>query len=417
MPYSVPRENTVQIKLDRDQACKVDRVMDNHHWKIHTCRSLEQIRLIRPLWETLQKETRFCVDVEVDIDRYIYMVESTPECEPYVLLAFRDNAPRAMLIGTLGPLTINSRLGYMKVLKPTLKGLTMIHGGYLGEFCEQTCRCLLDELHRSLSDKEADVVLFRQLPLISPLYLPVTNQSPVFCRRHFPKIDRHWRMKVPSNIEDFYARHSSKTRQTLKRQIRRLEKEFDVHLVESTEPKTLPAILSDAARISSRTYQHALGSGLLDDTNTRKQLLEAAQRGWLSLHVLYLNEEPSAFQLGLRSHGTYFLQLMGFDPTQKQRNQGTVLFLKIMEQLCQDSAIQWLDFGFGDAEYKKRFGTESWDETAVYLFARRMYPLLINAIHSKVSDLSEAMRMLAEKTGIEGKIKRKWRNLLSKTHR
>jgi hypothetical protein len=409
-------DSSVEIPVDRYQSQKANRPLGEHHWEIHTCRTLEQIKLVRPIWKRLRGETDFCVDIEVDFDRYISVLEFTPECEPYTLLVFRDGAPRAMLIGTKGPVTINCKLGYLKVLRVTLKCLTIIHGGYLGDFCEQTSRRLLDHLYTSLCEDQTDVVIFRQLPLASPLYSLATKRSPIFCRRHFPKIDRHWRMAIPDRIDSFYKQHSAKTRQTLKRQLKQLDTKFQTRLIECTDPEMVSMTLHDAAAVSSRTYQHALGSGLLDDANTRKLLFTAAQNGWLCLHVLYLNEQPCAFQLGLRYHGMYFLQTMGFDPAKKQRNLGTALFLKVLDQLCQDPAVKYLDFGFGDAEYKRRFGTEYWDEAAVYLFAPKAYPMLINVIHTTVSDVSEGLRVLARKSGFEGKIKRKWRTLLQRTH-
>lgn len=414
--YSVLHDSAVRIQTDRYQLQKVDRPLGGSQWEVYTCRTLEQISMIRPIWETLQSETKFCVDIEVDFDRYISMLESKPECEPYILLVFRNGAPRAMLIGTKGPVTLNCKLGYLKVLRPTLKCLTIIHGGYLGDFCEQTSHFLLDHLYKTLGEEQTDVVMFRQLPLVSPLYSLARKKSPIFCRRHLPKIDRHWRMVIPDRMDSFYKQHSSKTRQTLKRQLKQLDTKFQTRLAECTDPKMVSMALPDAAAVSSKTYQYALGSGLCDDTNTRKQLITSAQHGWLSLHVLYLNEQPCAFQLGLRYNETYFLQTMGFDPTMKQRNLGTALFLKILDQLCQNPEIKYLDFGFGDAEYKRRFGTEYWDESAVYLFAPRVYPMLINVIHTVVSDVSEGLRVLAKKSGFEAKIKRKWRGFLSKTH-
>jgi len=96
----------------------------------------------------------------------------------------------------------------------------------------------------------------------------------------------------------------------------------------------------------------------------------------------------------------------------KQWHLGTVLFLKVFDQLCRDPEVNCFDFGFGDAEYKRRFGTKHWDEATLYLFAPRAYPVLVNTIRTAVSGVSEGMRLLARKTGIEEKIKRKWRNVL-----
>ena len=381
-------------------------------WGIHTYRTLEQIRGIRPAWETLKTETCSDKDIEADFKRYVGVVESTSDCEPYTLLAFKDGKPHALLAATRVSTKIPCKLGYLNLFKPSLQGISIIYGGYLGCFDEDTCHKLLGHMYTAIRNGEADVIMFKQLPLRHPLYTSFRKDYPMLCRSHFPKIDEHWQMPVPNRMESFYLQHSSKTRQTLKRQLRRLESHFQVRLAECTDSDRLPEILPQIEMISERTYQYALGWGLVNDAGTLKQLLTAAQNGWLRLHLLYLNDEPCAFQFGLRYKGTYFLKQMGFNPKMKQWQPGTGLFLKVLERLCDDPAVNCFDFGFGDAEYKRRFGTRSWNEASLYIFAPRVYPVWVNTIHTAVCGLSKEMRFLARKTGLEEKIKRKWRNRL-----
>ncbi|MHC4986978.1 MAG: GNAT family N-acetyltransferase [Planctomycetota bacterium] len=411
---SISRSNEIEHTCEPLQLVRANSDSDDSCWGVCTFRTLEQIRTLQTIWQTLKNESGHRADIEADFNRYVSLAESLPDHEPYVLLLLKEGKPHAMLIGILGFVEIPCTFGYLEVLKPSLKGVTVTYGGYLGDLGEETCRKLVDHLYASTCRKQADVVIFRQLPLDSPLYSVLRKQPPALCRNHFLKIDGHWQMSIPDQMDAFYAYHSSKTRQTLKRQVRQIESKFQVRLAECTDAGSMPEILSHAAAISSRTYQHGLGCGLIDDAPTRKQLTTAAENGWLQLHVLYLNDEPCAFQFGLRYEGRYFLQQMGFNPDLKQWHAGTVLFLKVLERLCEDPEVNCFDFGFGDAEYKKRFGTNYWEESTLYLYAPRVYPVFVNMLHATVSGLSEGMRFLAQKTGIEGKIKRKWRNLLQK---
>lgn len=374
--------------------------------------TLEQIRAIRPLWQMLQAESPQPPDIETDFDRYVSVIESESECQPYTLLAYKDGAPCALLIGTRGPLSINCKIGYLKIFRPSLRGVTVHYRGYLGDFSESSCRRLLSVLETSIRDNQIDVVMFKQLSLHSPLYSQVREVPPRLCRSRFPKIDMHWRMNIPDRMESFYAQHSSKTRGTLQRYVRNLEKCHRVQLVECTDLQTLTKTLPAAAEVSRQTYQNALGWGLRNDTAVRLQLQTAAQLGWLYLHMLYLDDAPCAFQLGFRYRGTYFLQQMGFLPELKKLHIGTVLFLHVVERLCHDSSVNHFDFGFGDAEYKRRFATEHWNEATLYMFAPRVYPILVNSIHAAVGGLSTGMRWAFQKAGVEGKIKQLWRRRL-----
>lgn len=405
------------IETTSREAAQSNRSLRDTQYEIRVLSTLDQIGEIRPIWENLQANSLEQTDIEADFNRYVSVVETDSECEPYSLLVFEDGAPRALLIGTRGPITISCKLGYYNVLKPCLQGITIRYGGYLGDFCEQICRHLMEYLNLLLRDKQSDVVMFQQLPFHHPFFKQARKSLSVFRRNLFPKVNLHWRMDVPDTMDSFYAQLSSKTRQTLKRQGKQAGKKFQVRLAECSNVDSLPEILSDAVSVSSQTYQYALGWGLRDDPVTQQQLITASHNGLLRLHVLYLDDEPKAFQLGLQSQGTYFLQSMGFDPEMRKWHLGTGLFLRVLERLCEDPSVDRFDFGFGDAEYKRRFASKQWEEATVYMFAPRPYPILVSSIHNTVSGISRGVRRVVQQAGIESKIKQKWRRFLQKSQR
>ena len=321
-----------------------------------------------------------------------------------------------MLIGTYGPIRIPCKLGYMQLLNPTLYGVKIMYGGYLGDWSEDIRRQMLEHLYTSLCNGNGDVARFEQVPQHSELYAWLRTHPPIWCRSHFPKSDKHWQMDIPNQMEAFFEHHSSKTRQTLKRYMRKLEKDHQVCILECLDVKSMSDVLPKAEAISQKTYQHALGWGFVNDVQTRHQLEVAAQSGWLRFHVLLLDEIPCAFQYGFCCQGTYYLKTMGFDPEYGKLHAGTVLFLKIIEKLCRDPETDCFDFGYGDAEYKRRFGNVQWDEATVYIYARRFYPMLVNLIHGTIRAVSVGMRWIVHKTGSEGRIKQLWRRLLRKNN-
>lgn len=417
MKNSLRCQNTeTVIETTSREAAKSNRSLHNTPYEIRMLRTLDQIRKIRPIWEKLQANASERTDIEANFDRYVSVVKTNSECEPYSLLVLEDGIPRALLIGTRGPVTISCKLGYFNVLKPCLQGITIRYGGYLGDFCERTCRHLMDYLNILLRNKQSDVVMFQQLPFHHPLFCQTRKSLSLFRRNLFPKVNLHWRMDVPDTMESFYAQLSSKTRQTLKRQLKQASKQFQVRLAECSNADSLPEILSDAVSVSSHTYQYALGWGLRSDPATHQQLITASNNGWLRLHVLYLDNEPKAFQLGLQYQGTYFLQSMGFDPEMRKWHLGTGLFLRVLEQLCEDPSVERFDFGFGDAEYKRRFASKQWDEATIYMFAPRTYPILVSSVHNAVSGISRGVQRIVQQAGIESKIKQKWRRFLQKSH-
>lgn len=393
---------------------KSKKIASSHLCEIQLLRTRDEVSAIRPIWESLQASSDRPKNIETDFERYISILDSDPKHEPYIQLLFIKGVPRAMFIGTYSTITIPCNVGYLKVLKPSIQGVKIMYEGYLGDSSEQTCSQMLDYLYRSLRGGQVDVIRFEQLARQSQLYTLVRKHTSIFCRSHFLKYDKHWRMNIPCQMELFYDQHSSKTRQTLKRYIRKLERHYQVHVFECSSAEGLQGVMTMAADISRQTYQHALGWGFVYDDSTRHQLEIAVRHGWLRFHVLSLGETPCAFQYGFQYQGTYYLQAMGFDPALRKWHIGTVLFLKIIEKLCEDPNVECFDFGYGDAEYKRRFGTKHWDEATMYVFAPRFYPVLVNSFHAVVGGLSAGMRCAVQKSGLENKIKQYWRRILQK---
>ncbi|MHC4323757.1 MAG: GNAT family N-acetyltransferase, partial [Planctomycetota bacterium] len=200
----------------------------------------------------------------------------------------------------------------------------------------------------------------------------------------------------------------------LRRKNRKLEKEFgdELKIVTYSGREDVPHAVSAAFRISQHTYQAGLGVGIVDDCKTRKILDALARHGWLRMSILFIKDEPCAFQFGLQYGHTYFLEQLGFCPKWTHWNVGTVLFNKILEDLCRDPSVERFNFGFGDAQYKRSYGSDCWLEASVCIFASRAYPLLVNVLESSTAGLSLGIQYIVYRTSLAGWIKRKWRRLL-----
>ncbi|MBA7680463.1 hypothetical protein ES703_88779 [subsurface metagenome] len=284
-----------------------------------------------------------------DIDRYLSVLEPIKDtAEPYIIVLRRNGHPEAMLIGRKSSTRISCKIGYLTLLKPSLRCISIGYRRFLGQLKPEVCSILIEELNHSLRNGEADVAVFNHLPTGSNMYQVARTKSNVFSRGYFPKVNHHWRMSVPQEIDLFYRKLSKKHRSNLKRYMRNLEKKHQVRMVTYSRKDMLEEAITAATQISSRTYQHALESGFVDDAPTRRRLTTAAELGWLRLHILFINDKPCAFQLGLQYQRTYFLAQIGFDPEWKRCCIGTTLFLKVLEDLCHDPAVDSLDFGFGD---------------------------------------------------------------------
>jgi hypothetical protein len=383
-------------------------------WKTVVAKNFEEIEAIRPIWEQMQCNEPYPVP-NADIDRYLSVVKmSCDSVQPFVMLMKHNGFPAAMIIGRIEKHQINLRLGYKTLLKPALKCLSVVYGGILGQPKSDLCSLLVDELMRQLRSGEVDMVFFNHLRTNTHFYRAVREIPSFLNRGYLPKVENHWYMSVPETLASFYQSCSASSRKQYKKCIKRLERAFlgQVRVQTYSQENHLDEAIKYASQISTTSYQYSIGCGFMDNSHTRTLLATSARKKWLRIHVLFVGDEACAFEVWLKYGRTYFGDGMGFDPKWKKWRVGTVLFLKTIESICADPDVDSVDFGFGDAAYKRSYGSKRWDEASVYIFAMRLYPAFINVLQSSIEALNLGFEYVVKKIGAIDWIKRRWRNML-----
>jgi hypothetical protein len=383
-------------------------------WKIIVARNFEEIEAIRPIWELMQRRER-CPKPNTDISRYLSVVSASENSlKPHVILFERNGSPAAMIIGWIGKHRLELKLGYKTLLKPTLMCLSVVYGGILGQPDSELCSLLVKELNRQLRNRQFDIIQLNYLRTDTSFYQAARKIPGFFTRCYSPRIDEHWSMSVPDKMEHFYASRSGRHRRNLQRYVRKFEDEYpgENKYVRYTSESDVAEFIKIAADISSKNYQGALGVGVVDNEETRHIMTVAAKNGWFDGIVLMAGDRPCAFQSGLRYNKVYYSVSIGYDPAFKSYRVGTILFLKVLESLCNDHSIDTIDFYFGDAEYKNHYGTEHWPEASVYIFAPKLHLVFVNMLQSSMMRVNACLEYIASKIGAVDWIKRKWRGLL-----
>lgn len=386
-------------------------------WSLEEICTREQIEASRSVWQSLQTTERYPA-ISSDIDRYLSVWEAVGSIDPYIVILRENTQPKAMVIGRLGQETIRVKFGYKTVLKPKLNCFSVVYGGVLGQPDMEVSTILVRGLIEIMNYYHLDCINFDHLRADTVFYQKLRNISGVLCRNHFSVLESHWRMKIPENIDEFYSLRSKKHKKHLKQYQNKLERKYSGKVVFHTYQKLEEAdqAIKDASTISMGTYQSALGAGITDGMKTCILLKNAAQKGWFEGNLLYINNDPVAFRFALKYCRTYFGDGIGYDTAWADFRVGTILFIKVLEKLCKDRTVDYYDFGFGDAEYKSSYGTEYWYEARIsYLFAARIYPLLINGLISFNDGLVLGLTGMLKKIGIYEWIKRLWKSRLTKS--
>ena len=131
--------------------------------------------------------------------------------------------------------------------------------------------------------------------------------------------------------------------------------------------------------------------------------------------MLYVDDEPCAFWTGFGYRGVFRTGLTGYDPAYADFHVGTYVLMRLLDDLARDDAFHTVDYGFGDAEYKHTFGTDSWQEVDAFVFARSARGIWVDIARTSIAGVDSASRAVAGSLG--KRTKRLWRRRLEEGDR
>jgi hypothetical protein len=375
---------------------------------IRTAAGMTEVEAMRPMLEAVSWER-----TEADPDFFLTTAASRTGTQPYAVTVGSGPGPRAAAVGLLEDVALTTRVGYRAVYGPRVRSLTALHGGVVSTD-DEAAEPLIRALDAALAGGAADVLSLPGLKTGSPIHAAAHAAGGVFRRQMFTKRRLHWRLDLPTSYDEFLASLGGSTREGVRRYSKKLEKAYgtDLELRVLNRPSDLERIVHDVDVVAAKTYQRALGVGFADDVEHRAPLELALERGWYKVYVLYVAGDPVAFWPGHTYGRTFFIGIPGYDPAYGNYRVGTYVQMRLIADLCEDPDVDTIDYGLGDAEYKRRFGTENWQEEDIVVFAPSFRGLRINAARTAILGTAQAARWTLEKTGMSDRVKRRWRERL-----
>lgn len=350
--------------------------------------------------------------VQTDIDYFLWSLREEPQVvRPHVLAVEREGRTEAIAAARLLDTRLPCRLGYRTIYAPAVRAICVLHDGLLGHTDPVTTAAILDELLSGLKRREADLILFRQLELDSPLHRAATAGTTFATRQHGVRTDLRWEIDLPHSLDEYLATVSSATRKGVRRTASRLEQEFGERLSIRTfrDPADLDVFFQDVETVAERTYQRRLGVGYLGDAQQRARLEMLMEHGWFRAYILYLDGRPVAFELGELYRGRFRSLAGGYDSGYGHHRVGAHLLIKAIEHLAVEPGVSVFDFGLGDAEYKSKLAHLSLEEADFLLYARRPRPIFVNFARTALLEISHAARAGLRRLCLLQRLKHRWR--------
>ena len=334
---------------------------------------------------------------------------------PHVLMVCRGPTPIAMLVGRLERASLALRLGYRNALRVPMTQWVFVRDGFLGEQTERTAMALMEHLRGELRSGHADRILLSSLPLAGALQASARQVFSPLQRDGSARPGEHWQVHLPADFESFLARRSAKHRYALRRAARQFEALHpgQVRHQVCERPEDVMLFCEAAESVARGTYQRGLGAGFFDDDAHRQRLRLAAQRGELRGHVLFAGERPVAFWAGEVTGQVMYVAWTAFDPAFRRHEVGTIALLGMVEHLMA-GGVRTIDFGPGGAAYKERFGDLCLHEQDVAVYAMTPKGLAARALAATMHGVNHAGRQLFDRLSIARRLKKSWRDRLSR---
>jgi Acetyltransferase (GNAT) domain len=374
---------------------------------LRVLRTASEILSIRTAWDRLQTFH------DMDFDLFHAAVSSEAgKMAPYVVAPAGADRPPWLLAGRLCDTPMRWRFGYRTLYGRTVRSLVIPHGGAMGDFthanAEEIVRALLD----ALREGHADLLLVRGLNADSPLHRALRGLPGFLYRDRFASVERHWKLELPQSFELFVKTRSKNTKSNIRQYENRLRKEFGDELVARCyrKPDEIETAIADIERIAARTYHRGLGVGFRDDEETRREWRLAAEGGRLRAHVLYARGVPAAFWVGMVYRQTFLVKHTAYDPDLHYYHPGMYLLLRIIEELCASREVAAIDFGFGDADYKRSFGSSCTEEESLCIAAPNLRGASLNLVRTLIVGGDRVARLLGDRLQISGRLKKLWRD-------
>jgi len=376
---------------------------------VEVATTFAEIEALRSVWTGLEATN---IDSEID---FFSTVTANAEnvVSPFVVhIRNPDRPERDLLVAArLEKMSVRFQLGYFSAGRVMVRAIAVAFDGVIGARDQDDEALVLRTLKGFLDAGEAEVLLLRNVDPSSTLYKAARSQVSGLRLAHFQVVDRLWVARLAPTLDAFLANRSAKSRNTYRRKERKLREQFGEALTLQClrDPSDFEAVCRDMRAIAIRTYQAGLGAAFSNSPMERALIVQGLARGTFRCWILYIHDRPVAFWAGMGHQGVFYITTPGFDPDYGQHSVGSFTMLRMIEELCADPDHSWIEFGRGDAQYKREFADPVKQQTDIWIAAARPWPMLVTAATSLTGLINQTAKRWMENHEWGRRLKSRWR--------
>ncbi|MFQ5555940.1 MAG: GNAT family N-acetyltransferase [Acidimicrobiales bacterium] len=292
------------------------------------------------------------------------------------------------------------RVGYRQLLPVRARTLTVMSGCILGDLGRADE--LLDTLSAAAAATRASLIALPRLPGDHPLARAAGERPRPWYRTPEPRQIHHW-SDLPRGGYDELLADSKSTRKRVRKYQRRLEREHEVVLESYRTPDEVQRFLEAADPIARQSYQRALGADLADQ-GERARLRRLAQAGWFRGYILRVDGEPWTFDYGMRTGWSFAAMATAYLQSRAEHRPGNIALALWLDELAAEG-VREVDWGAGDAPYKRTLSTRSVDEQPVMVMRNDLAGTALALLAGPVDLLDRSARAVVHRLGSTQRLK------------
>jgi CelD/BcsL family acetyltransferase involved in cellulose biosynthesis len=191
---------------------------------------------------------------------------------------------------------------------------------------------------------------------------------------------------LPTRFEDYLQGLGSNWRRNLRRWEKRINNDYKVNFYVHKDLSTLDAAMEKFFDLHQIKWRSEKLAGVFENPKFRDFHLSVArsfaEKGWLNLCFLTLNDEPVSAIYAFKYRNKMFNYLTGFDPKYSEYRVGHLSFLYSINN-CIENGLREFDFMRGDESYKQNWNTLIRNNLEVRFVKRRLVPIVYDFITRK----------------------------------
>ncbi len=325
-----------------------------------------------------------------------------------------EAADRRLLIMKIG-----SRIAGVIPLQLVVRTIDTNLPALLQELCAVRCAELLGSLPLIPGDAgaatamldavlehvpEAQAVYFKSIPGTSA-WTDLIMQAGSATRHGFSYVSRETAfhsLELPANLDEYLGQFGKKRRYNLKRQMRLMEQAYggEMRVDCVTREDQIDLFLAAAETVAAGSWKddrHTAAFAHAPSNHAR--YADLARRGLLRGYLLRHSERPVASVLGFQFGNTYHYADIAYVHSDVSLSPGSALLYLIIRDLIENTAIRSVNFGMGDADYKRQFGNQHNRDRAVWVMRATARNRVICAAHGSAKQLWQRLRSLRARSG------------------